>query len=104
MNEKIVEQRSHRRVDTDLHDAPQDLKVSRASNLNYEGDLERKTVEAAYLIPEVENFVETSEIKKIVLRIKLWLESGYPGFRIPEAGSASKSRPGCGPPPAEMSG
>jgi len=77
MSEKIMERRNRRRDDLDIQDLRRDVKVSRASNLNYEVDQERKKVEAAYLIPEVDNFVEASEIKKIMRRITLWLESGH---------------------------
>jgi len=45
-------------------------------------DVERETsikeVEAKYLVPEVENFVETAEVEKLEHRIGLWLEIGYP--------------------------
>jgi nitric oxide reductase NorQ protein len=91
MIEKIKEQRSRRRADVDVNDVPQDVKVSRASNPNYEVDQERKTVEAAYLIPEVDNFVEAFEIKKIMLRIKLWLESGYPVHLVGPTGCGKSS-------------
>jgi len=91
MNEKIMERGDRRRAEADLHDAQRKIKASRASNLNYEGDLERKTVEAAYLVPEVDNFVEASEIKKIMLRIKLWLESGYPVHLVGPTGCGKSS-------------
>lgn len=41
-------------------------------------ELTREEVEATYLIPEVENFVETEQVKKIENRVKLWLTVGYP--------------------------
>ncbi|MDI6708650.1 MAG: gas vesicle protein GvpN [Candidatus Thermoplasmatota archaeon] len=40
--------------------------------------LDREVVEATYLTPEVENFVETPQVKKIESRIELWLKIGYP--------------------------
>ncbi|MBU4266169.1 MAG: gas vesicle protein GvpN [Candidatus Altiarchaeales archaeon] len=42
------------------------------------GGLERERIEAAYLIPEIENFVETDNVKNIEERVKLWLGAGYP--------------------------
>ncbi len=91
MSEKTMEQRSRRRDDLDLHDLRRDVRVSRASNLNNEVDLERKKVEAAYLIPDVDNFVDASEIKKIMRRIKLWLESGYPVHLVGPTGCGKSS-------------
>jgi len=90
MSEKIME-RNRRRDDLDIQDLHRDVNVSRASNLNYEVDQERKKVEAAYLIPEVDNFVEASEIKTIMRRITLWLESGYPVHLVGPTGCGKSS-------------
>ncbi len=40
--------------------------------------LAREEIEAAYLTPELENFVETEQVKRIEDRVKLWLNAGYP--------------------------
>lgn len=40
--------------------------------------LDRENIEATYLTPEVENFVETPHVKKVEDRVKLWLKTGYP--------------------------
>ncbi|HII07906.1 MAG TPA: hypothetical protein HA349_11520, partial [Methanotrichaceae archaeon] len=91
MSEKIAEQVENRRADGYSLNNHSDMKISRSSNVNYEGDSERKTVEAAYLVPEVDNFVEASEIKKLVFRIKLWLESGYPVHLVGPTGCGKSS-------------
>jgi len=41
-------------------------------------ELNLEKIEATYLTPEVENFVETPYVKKIEDRIKLWIKIGYP--------------------------
>ncbi|MEW6070787.1 MAG: gas vesicle protein GvpN [Candidatus Thermoplasmatota archaeon] len=41
-------------------------------------ELVREAIEATYLVPEVENFVETKQVKEIEDRVKLWLNIGYP--------------------------
>jgi gas vesicle protein GvpN len=41
-------------------------------------ELVREAIEATYLVPEVENFVETKQVKEIEDRIKLWVNIGYP--------------------------
>ena len=89
--EKVKKQMSRQRDNLDLRDLRRDVKISRASNLNYDLDQERKKVEAAYLIPEVDYFVETSEIKKMMFRIKLWLDSGYPVHIVGPTGCGKSS-------------
>ena len=91
MSDKITERGSRLRDDLYMKDLRQDAKISRASVLNYEVDQERKKVEAAYLIPEVDNFVEAFEIKKIMRRIKLWLDSGYPVHLVGPTGCGKSS-------------
>ena len=91
MSDKIMERGSRLRDDLYMKDLRQDAKISRASVLNYEVDQERKKVEAAYLIPDVDNFVEASEIKKIMRRIKLWLDSGYPVHLVGPTGCGKSS-------------
>ncbi|MDI6884264.1 MAG: gas vesicle protein GvpN, partial [Hadesarchaea archaeon] len=41
-------------------------------------ELVREHIEATYLVPQVENFVETPEVKELEDRVKLWLELGHP--------------------------
>jgi len=41
-------------------------------------ELVREAIEATYLVPEADNFVETRAVKEIEDRIKLWLTVGYP--------------------------
>ncbi|MDI6903291.1 MAG: gas vesicle protein GvpN [Methanocellales archaeon] len=41
-------------------------------------ELVREVIEATYLVPKVENFVETPGVKEIEDRVKLWLKVGYP--------------------------
>lgn len=89
--EKVKKQMSRQRDNLDLRDLRRDVKISRASHLNYDLDQERKKVEAAYLIPEVDYFVETSDIKKMMFRIKLWLDSGYPVHIVGPTGCGKSS-------------
>jgi nitric oxide reductase NorQ protein len=37
-----------------------------------------RSVKTKYLLPKVENFIETEEVKKIKEKVKLWLNAGYP--------------------------
>jgi gas vesicle protein GvpN len=37
-----------------------------------------ETIEERYLVPEVEHFVETEQVKRIKDKVKLWLNAGYP--------------------------
>ena len=48
--------------------------------------LERERIEATYLIPEIENFVETDNVKGVEERLKLWLRAGYPAHVIGPTG------------------
>ena len=40
--------------------------------------LERQEVETSFLIPKIDNFIETPDVKDIEDRVKLWLTAGYP--------------------------
>ncbi|MCQ8902525.1 MAG: gas vesicle protein GvpN [Methanothrix sp.] len=51
----------------------------------------RKEIEEAYLMPEVEHFVETPEVKEIETRMELWLEAGYPVHLIGPTGCGKTS-------------
>jgi len=50
----------------------------RGQKMNEYETLAREKVEATYLVPEVENFVETSAVKKVEDRVRLWFNAGYP--------------------------
>lgn len=54
------------------------LEKLKRKKLNELEKLTREEVEATYLTPEIENFVETEEVKRIKDRVKLWLNAGYP--------------------------
>ncbi len=41
-------------------------------------ELAAETVETRYLMPKVEHFVETEQVKKLKEKVKLWLNAGYP--------------------------
>lgn len=48
-------------------------------------ELEEKTaelsierVEAEFLVPTIENFVETEQVRRLKERVKLWIKAGYP--------------------------
>ena len=41
-------------------------------------DLSIKRVEAEFLVPTLENFVETKQVRKLKGRVKLWTKVGYP--------------------------
>jgi len=41
-------------------------------------ELAAETIESRYLMPKVEYFVETEQVKKIKEKVKLWLNAGYP--------------------------
>lgn len=41
-------------------------------------ELAPETIEERYLVPEVEHYVETEEVKKVKEKVKLWLNAGYP--------------------------
>lgn len=49
-------------------------------------EIEREKVEAKYLVPEVENWVETESVKKVKGRLKNWLSLKYPVHLIGPTG------------------
>ncbi len=55
------------------------------------GGIEREAVEAAYLVPEVNHFVDAPDVKKLGERIKLWLATGYPVHLIGPTGCGKTS-------------
>jgi gas vesicle protein GvpN len=55
------------------------------------GGTELEAIEAAYLVPEVDHFVDAPDVKKLGERIKLWLEAGYPVHLIGPTGCGKTS-------------
>ncbi|MDP2845531.1 MAG: AAA family ATPase, partial [Candidatus Methanoperedens sp.] len=55
------------------------------------GGIEREAVEAAYLVPEVNHFIDAPDVKKLGERIKLWLATGYPVHLIGPTGCGKTS-------------
>ena len=56
------------------------LELEKAAELSIE------RVEAAYLVPTIENFVETEHVRKLEDRVKLWIKAGYPPHIIGPTG------------------
>jgi len=52
---------------------------------------EREKVEAMYLVPEVEHFVNGPDVKRLSDRIKIWLKAGYPVHLIGPTGCGKTS-------------
>lgn len=50
-----------------------------------------ETIDVTYLVPEVDHFVDSLEIKKLGGRIKLWLATGYPVHLIGPTGCGKTS-------------
>lgn len=55
------------------------------------GRSEREAVEAEYLVPEVNHFIDAPDVKKVGDRIKLWLATGYPVHLIGPTGCGKTS-------------
>jgi len=54
-------------------------------------DARRKAIEEAYLMPDVNHFIRTSEVTAIEGRMKLWLQAGYPVHLIGPTGCGKTS-------------
>jgi gas vesicle protein GvpN len=52
---------------------------------------ELEEIEAAYLVPDIDHFVDSLEVKKLGERIKLWLNAGYPVHLIGPTGCGKTS-------------
>ncbi len=52
---------------------------------------ERTSVEGTYLVPEIDHFVDTPDVKRIRERIKLWINIGYPVHLIGPTGCGKTS-------------
>jgi len=53
----------------------------RLSRLEYQSkpiELSFEHIDAEFLVPTVENFVETDDVRKLKDRVKLWIRAGYP--------------------------
>ncbi len=59
--------------------------------INCEEDRQHITFEEAYLVPEVEHFINAPDVKKVKDRIKLWLNTGYPVHLIGPTGCGKTS-------------
>lgn len=55
------------------------------------GVSERQAIEEAYLVPEIDHFVEAHDVKNVEKRIKLWLNTGYPVHLIGPTGCGKTS-------------
>lgn len=53
--------------------------------------MEREKVEAAYLVPEVDHFVDAPDVKKLEDRMMMWLKAGYPVHLIGPTGCGKTS-------------
>ena len=54
-------------------------------------ELLREAVEATYLVPEVDHFIDAPDVKKVGDRINLWLKIGYPVHLIGPTGCGKTS-------------
>jgi len=73
---KVRGERIHKDAKERMQDPIQDsFKITREEE---ETKITREEVEAKYLIPSVENFVETKQVKEVEDRIDLWLNLNYP--------------------------
>ncbi len=52
---------------------------------------ELESVEAAYLVPDNNNFIDTPDVKKLDERIRLWLKTGHPVHLIGPTGCGKTS-------------
>ena len=55
-----------------------DTTEGKLSNLEPVRELPIARVEAEFLVPTVENFVETEQVRRLKDRVKLWIRAGYP--------------------------
>lgn len=51
-----------------------------------ESTIRQEDIEASYLVPEVDHFVDTPEVRELGGRIKLWIKAGYPVHLIGPTG------------------
>jgi len=60
-----------------IHDTIEE-KVSRLEQEMNVAELSIEQVEAEFLVPTIENFVETEQVRRLKDRVKLWIKAGYP--------------------------
>jgi len=60
-----------------IHDTMEEKFSRLEQETNFE-ELSIERVEAEFLVPTIENFVETDEVSKLKDRVKLWIKAGYP--------------------------
>ena len=70
---------SHKREvrGTRIHETAQQ-RLSKQENDEYAVELLVRSVKTEFLVPTVENFVETEHVKKLKDRVKLWVNAGCP--------------------------
>jgi len=61
-------------------------KPSRLESKREPIELSFEHVEAEFLVPTVENFVETEQVRKLEDRVKLWIKAGYPSHIVGPTG------------------
>jgi gas vesicle protein GvpN len=88
-NEEISFKETHVQVTMSMKEMePDNCERSKMNGLTA-GEYE--TVDAEYLVPEIENFVDAPDVKKLDERIKLWLTTGYPVHLIGPTGCGKTS-------------
>jgi len=72
-------QPTHKRIvrGEQIHDTMEE-KISRLERDENAVELSVEQVEAEFLVPTIENFVETEQVRKLKGRVKLWTKVGYP--------------------------
>ena len=70
---------THKRIvrGKQIHDTMEEKLSGLEQEINFE-ELSIERVEAEFLVPTIENFVETDEVRKLKDRVKLWIKAGYP--------------------------
>lgn len=70
---------THKRIvrGKQIHDTMEEKFSRLEQQTNFE-ELLIKRVEAEFLVPTIENFVETEQVRKLKDRVKLWIKAGYP--------------------------
>jgi gas vesicle protein GvpN len=70
---------THKRIvrGKQIHDTIEEKLSGLEQETNFE-ELSIERVEAEFLVPTIENFVETEGVRKLKDRVKLWIKAGYP--------------------------
>ncbi len=80
--------------DAQLHDIRvEELKKGngKKSSNKCQNETIKEAVEASYLVPEVDHFINAPDVKKLEERIKLWLKMNYPVHLIGPTGCGKTS-------------